>query len=43
MPPGSSYRDGEVLIGMMDTPELARAVVDAHVAWLRDLTQERPS
>lgn len=31
-PPGSSYRQGEVLIGLMDTPELARAAVDAHNA-----------
>ena len=29
-PPGSSYRDGEVVIGMMDTPELAEAAVFAH-------------
>jgi hypothetical protein len=30
MPPGSSHRVGEVLIGLMDTPELAREVVEAH-------------
>lgn len=30
MPPGSSYRHGEVLIGLMDTAELAREVVEAH-------------
>lgn len=29
-PPGSSYRVGEVLIGLMDTAELAREVVEAH-------------
>lgn len=29
-PPGSSYRVGEVLIGMMDSPELATAAVEAH-------------
>jgi hypothetical protein len=35
-PPGSSYRNGEILIGMMDTPELAQAVVDAHNASIRE-------
>jgi hypothetical protein len=29
-PPGSTHRSGEVLIGMMDTPDLAREAVDAH-------------
>lgn len=29
-PPGSSYRDGEVLIGLMDSPELAQEAVTAH-------------
>jgi hypothetical protein len=31
-PPGSSHRNGEVLIGLMDTAELAREVVEAHNA-----------
>jgi hypothetical protein len=31
-PPGCSSRHGEVLIGMMDTAELAREVVDTHNA-----------
>lgn len=31
-PPGSSYRDGEIVIGMMDTPELAAHVVLVHNA-----------
>jgi hypothetical protein len=34
-PPGSSHRDGEVLIGIMDTPELAKAAVDAHNVLIR--------
>jgi hypothetical protein len=29
-PPGSSHRNGEILIGMMDTADLAREAVDAH-------------
>ncbi len=29
-PPGSSHRRGEVLVGLMDTPELAAEVVEAH-------------
>lgn len=29
-PPGASHRNGEVLIGLMDTPELAREAVAAH-------------
>lgn len=29
-PPGSSYRNGEVLIGLMDSPELAKEAVEAH-------------
>jgi hypothetical protein len=33
-PPGSHYRHGEVLIGMMDSVELAREAVDAHNAVL---------
>lgn len=33
-PPGSTHRNGEVLIGMMDTPDLAREAVDAHNARL---------
>jgi hypothetical protein len=35
-PPGSSYRNGEALIGIMDTPELADAAVTAHNAWLAE-------
>lgn len=31
-PPGSSYRDGEELIGMMDTPLLAEEAVASHNA-----------
>jgi hypothetical protein len=33
-PPGSSHRDGEVLIGMLDTRELAQEAVEAHNAGL---------
>lgn len=33
-PPDSSYRDGEVLIGMVDSPELAEHVVEIHNQWL---------
>ncbi|MGH9023887.1 MAG: hypothetical protein ACRDV9_12440 [Acidimicrobiia bacterium] len=33
-PPDSRYREGEVLIGMMDTPELAEWVVMCHKAQL---------
>jgi len=29
-PPGSDYRDGEIVIGMMDTPEIADEVVASH-------------
>lgn len=35
-PPGSTYRDGETLIGLMDTPELARAAVVAHNLFISD-------
>ena len=31
-PPGSTYRNGEILIGMMDSPEIAQDAVDAHNA-----------
>lgn len=34
MPPGSSYRNGEVLIGMMDSPEIAEDAVRCHNAVL---------
>lgn len=34
-PPGSSYRYGEGLIGMMDTLELAEHVVEIHNWWLQ--------
>ena len=32
-PPGSSYRDGEIVLGMMDTPEIARHIVEIHNEW----------
>lgn len=40
-PPGSSYRNGEVLIGMMDSPELATAAVEAHNFLLGEQKEQR--
>lgn len=33
-PPGSSYRNGEILIGMMDSEDLATRVVEVHNWWV---------
>lgn len=35
-PSVSSYRDGEIVIGMMDSPEIAQHIVDIHNEWLEE-------
>lgn len=42
-PPKSSHRNGEVLIGMMDSPELAAAAVEAHNRLLSERKWNNPA
>lgn len=42
VPPGAQYRDGsEIVLGMVDTPELAAHIVKVHNRWLYDGGDDR--